>query len=54
MACELFGPAEGTPPSTRERLRERRGEPVPVLAYASGTYTACGKNGVCGTVEVDK
>jgi hypothetical protein len=25
-----------------------------LLAYASGTYTACGKNGVCGEIEVDK
>jgi len=25
-----------------------------VLAYVGGTYQACGKNGVCGEVEVDK
>ncbi|HEX9185529.1 MAG TPA: hypothetical protein VGB87_00520 [Vicinamibacteria bacterium] len=25
-----------------------------VLAYAAGTYRACGKNGVCGEVEVDR
>ena len=69
MACELFvtGRAKDTGrsgPTWRrdgsfctgrasgcENIAENQYQ---VLAYASGTYTACGKNGVCGTIQVDK